>query len=569
MTREELLELIAERQAHCCELADVEVKSANKGTPGRLYEALSAFANRTGGGVILFGLDEGAEFKTVGVADAQKLQEHIVNLATSEMAPTLRPDITVEQVEGKVVVAVEIVEVPAGQKPCYYKPAGLQKGSYIRVGNTNRQMNDYEIFGYVSSHSQPTCDEEAILKATLEDLDREKLQEYVHGLRRARPDAQYLNYPNDKILNRLKVAAQSDNILRPTLAGLLMFGKYPQEFEPQLVTTFLQYYGTVETEPGPRGERFLDNRKFEGPIPQMLENAVNHVLTRIRTSSLIDGLWRRDIPEYPEVAVREALANALAHRDYSNYVRGSYVQIRLFADRLEIQSPGGLYGNVSEDTIETEHSTRNSTLMRLMEDLRVVENRGTGVRTMIEAMRKANLEPPRFKDNRVSFLVTFHSHTLLSPDIINWLNQFARLRLNDHQRVALAYLRRHERITNSDYQRLNYVDTIIANKELRGLLQAGLTDQQGTKRWAYYTLKPYLSPEQPPAAPVLSDEDKVLEYVRNHGGINNTQCRNLLGIKDIQRASRLLKKMRRTGLLWQVGQRRGARYILPSGHVIE
>src|SRR5208337_4665842 len=101
--------------------------------------------------------------------------------------------------------------------------------------------------------------------------------------------------------------------------------------------------------------------------PQMVEDALNHVHASIRKSSLIEGLYRRDIPEYPHEAVREAIVNAVAHRDYSRFVRGSYIQIRLFADRLEIQSPGGLFGNVTEENLETEHSTRNCVLMRLME----------------------------------------------------------------------------------------------------------------------------------------------------------------------------------------------------------
>jgi ATP-dependent DNA helicase RecG len=152
---------------------------------------------------------------------------------------------------------------------------------------------------------------------------------------------------------------------------------------------------------------------------------VGYVMASIRKSSLIEGLYKRDIPEYPEEAVREAVVNAVAHRDYSHFVRGSYIQIRLFADSLEIQSPGGLYGNVTEDTIEEEQSTRNRVLMRLMEDLHLVENRGSGIRTMIEAVRKANLEPPKLKDKRTFFWVTFRSHTLMRPESIAWLYQFA------------------------------------------------------------------------------------------------------------------------------------------------
>ena len=304
----------------------------------------------------------------------------------------------------------------------------------------------------------------------------------------------------------------------------------------------------------------MDNRKFEGTVPEVVERSVNHVLASIRKSSLIEGLYRRDIPEYPEEAVREAIVNAVAHRDYSHFARGSYIQIRLFADRLEVQSPGGLYGNVTVETLEDEQSTRNRVLMRLMEDLHLVENRGSGIRTMIAVLRNANLEPPQFQDRRSSFWVTFHNHTLMNPEAITWLNQFADQPLNDHQRVALASLRRHERMTNSDYQRLNHVNSVIANRELRGLVQLNLIEQQSTRRWAYYILR---VPGEIEISPLpLTDEGRILAYVRKHGSIKRAECERLLEIKDIQ-ARYVLRKMRARGLLRLEGSRKGARYSLP------
>lgn len=557
MTREELERLIAEVQHRQSELNDVEVKTARAGTPKRLYEALSAFANWTGGGVILFGLDESSDFSVVGVTDPHRLQAEIGDVASSEMEPALRPDFTVEDVDGKTVVAVEIADVPTTQRPCYYKPAGLQKGAYIRVGNTNRQMTDYEIFGYVSARTQPTFDEEIIAEATMEDLDAERLDAYLDQLSRTRPKAAFLRGPQDKTLGRLRIIRDVDGILRPTLAGLLTFGKYPQQFLPQLVVTFVQFFGTTETEQTPRGERFLDNRKFEGPIPEMVSETVNHVLASIRKSSLIDGLFRRDVPEYPEEAVREAVLNAVAHRDYSPYVRGSYIQVRLFADRLEVQSPGGLFGNVTEENLEEESSTRNSVLMRLMEDLHLVENRGSGIRAMLEAMRRANLEPPRFDDKRSSFWVTFRNHTLMSPDAVTWLNQFAALPLNDRQRLALVYLRCNDQITNGDYQRLSQVDALTAGRELRGLAQAGLVQQESARRWTYYTLR--VPAELPGPSVAASQEEQILAYARQHRSIGSSECQNLLSV-DYRRAWYLLKKLTDSGRLTPTGKGKGRRY---------
>jgi ATP-dependent DNA helicase RecG len=559
MTRQELLDLITELQRGHTELSAVEAKNAGSGTPKRLYESLSALSNRSGGGAIVFGLNETKGFEPTGVGDAKRLQEEVSSLASSEMEPPVRLDFRVEHIDGATVVAVEIPETPTAQKPCFYKPAGLQKGSYIRVGNTNRPMTDYEIFGFVSSRGQPTADEEPVVTATAEDLDRQALERYVGGLREARPGAKFLNGPIEGALKQLGILGEVGGIQRPTVAGLLVFGSYPQAHEPQLVITFLQFSGTTESEKGSRGERFLDNRKFEGPIPVMIEEATRHVSAAFRKSSLITGLYRRDIPEYPGEAVREAIVNAVVHRDYSAFSRGSYIQVRLFADRLEVQSPGGLHGSVTVDSLESEQSTRNRILMKLMEDLHLVENRGSGVAAMISSMHDANLEPPRFEDRRSSFWVTFRNHTLMNPEMVRWLNQFAGTPMNDRQRLALAYLRQNEKFTNSDYRRVARVDPVVANRELRGLIQTGLVDMHETRRWASYSLK--VSREAPAVADGGAEEERIVAYVRKRGSISNTECRRELGVSR-RLATRLLAGMKSRGLLIQVGERRWTRYRL-------
>lgn len=560
MILEELRRLIADIQRHQSELDNVEVKTGRGGTPKRLYETLSALANRTGGGVILFGLSESGDFSVVGVGDAHRLQEEIAHVASSQMDPALRPRFLVDEIDGETVVAAEVDEVPASQKPCFYKQAGLPNGAYIRVANTNRQMTEYEVFGYVSGRGQPTYDEEIVAEATPNDLNDELIDDCLVRLRKTRPRADFLNLPRDEVLARLHVIRHGGEVMRPTVSGLLMFGKYPQEFFPQLMITFVQYYGTAEEEKTPTGARFLDNRRFEGPIPEMVEEAERYVTAAMRKASLIVGLLRHEIPEYPQEAFREAVANAIAHRDYSPYVRGSYIQIRMFADRLEIQSPGGLFGNVSIDNLEEEHSTRNARLMRMMEDMHIVENRGSGITAMLQSMRDANLEPPRFDDKRASFRVQFHNHTLLNPDAISWLSQFAGFALTDRQRLALVYLRQHGEIGNSNYRRLNRVDLMTAGHELRGLVEAGLVEQLGFGRWTSYRLKVPL--QKSPESTALTEEERILEYVREHGSISNAECRNLLEI-DQRRAHYLFQKLVAAGTLTREGERRWARLRIP------
>ena len=164
--------------------------------------------------------------------------------------------------------------------------------------------------------------------------------------------------------------------VHPTLAGLLVFGKWPQKFYPSLMISFVRYFGTDASLQGTRGERFLDNAQFEGPLTETVDQAVSRCIANMKQATLIEGILHRMIPEYPEEALREALINAVAHRDYSPYVIGSQVRIEMYDDRLEIISPGGLFGPVNELNLETAQAARNQLLVRLLTEVGLVENCG-------------------------------------------------------------------------------------------------------------------------------------------------------------------------------------------------
>jgi ATP-dependent DNA helicase RecG len=174
-------------------------------------------------------------------------------------------------------------------------------------------------------------------------------------------------------------------------------------------------------------------------------------------------------------------------------------------------------------------------------------------------MRDANLEPPRFDDKRASFRVSFHNHTLLNPEAIEWLNQFAGAILNDGQRLALVYLRQHGTISNSDYRRLSRVDVTTAGHELRGLVEARLAEQLGFGRWTSYRLR--VTSEKPREQDDQTNEQEILGFVRKHGSITNVGCGNLLGT-DRHRASYLIQKMVTDGALVAEGERHWTRYRL-------
>lgn len=508
MTTEELEEIIQALRDLGGDWAHVEAKRAEHGLPRRLWETISAFANTPGGGVIILGLDEEAGFRAVGVRDPAKLQSDLAALCDL-MEPPLRPLIQVHVVEGQPLLVAEIPEIPYTQKPCFYRGAGLMTGSFIRVADGDRQLTQYEIQLFLDGRGQPTYDLEPVSAASLADLDAALLDAFVARLR-GRPDAPYRDWERQRILQVFRIAVEHNGRLVPSLAGYLCFGIYPQEIFPSLHLSVVRYPTPRAGEVSPHDERLLDNVKAEGPLVALLRQGMNAITRNLQRRAVVQGLFRRDVWEYPLEALREALVNALAHRDYSPLARGTPVQVRIFPDRIEIENPGGLFGPVTAERLGEPGllATRNAHLLRLLEDLpaedgrTICENRGTGIAAMLEALRAAGMEPPRFDDRRTTFRLTIKNASLLDEMTLAWLNRFAGLELNDAQRLGLAYLRREGRLTNADYRRLNPgFDSTEVTRHLADLAHRGLLVQHGTRRWTYYTLSPELSPEQPPEQP--------------------------------------------------------------------
>lgn len=168
------------------------------------------------------------------------------------------------------------------------------------------------------------------------------------------------------------------------------------------------------------GARLLDSRSIDGSIPEMVEDTVAAVSRNMRTGGLIEGAFRKDLPDYPLEAVREAITNALMHRDYSPMSRGTPVQVDMYVDRMEIINPGGLFGNITVDSLGRAgtSSSRNASLSRLLEDVQsvdggaVAENRGTGYAIIAEALRKALMQDPIPTDSPTHFKITMFRRRL-------------------------------------------------------------------------------------------------------------------------------------------------------------
>ena len=333
-----------------------EVKSCRKELTHDIGRTISSFSNGSGG-TIICGLDENDGFRPVEGFDAARIQDALANYCGEKMTPPVRPVIETHFVDGKPVLAAVIPELRPVQKPCYVTASGCYSGSYIRVGDGDRHLSGYEIDRLISEHEQPRYDDKMVWDATLDDLDPELVAGLLKRERGLHPD-RLGKLDDETALCKLHVAKpDGDGTIHPTLAGLLALGSFPQEFYPRLVVAFTFYPGRRKADAPPGTRRFVDSFTCVGPIPDMIEDAVIAVTRNMRVGSRIEGAFRYDVPDYPAPAVREAITNAFMHRDYSPDALGTAVAVDLYADRLEIISPGGLFGTVTVGDLGEKYTT--------------------------------------------------------------------------------------------------------------------------------------------------------------------------------------------------------------------
>ena len=392
MQAETLKKLINDVITKRAESQTVEIKSAEHGCPTRLFDTLSSFSNQDDGGIIIFGIDEKDNFAIKGVYDAQDLQKKVTEQC-KQMEPAVRALFTMCEIGEKILVSAEIPGVDVSDRPVFYKGVGRIKGSYIRVGESDEPMSEYEIYSYEAFRKRIRDDIRIVEGAKIQLFDEKRMSEYLSRVKSERRNLAD-NVSDDEILELMGVTSEGT----PTLAGLMTFSKYPQTYFPQLCITAVALPGTEMGETGTDGERFIDNKRITGAIPDMLEEAVEFVRTNSRTKTIIDDNGKRvDKNEYPIKAVREAILNALVHRDYSIYTENTPIRIEMYRDRMEVTNSGGLYGKISIDALGKVHpETRNAALANMLELLNITENRYSGIPTMRREFLNAGLPAPNF-----------------------------------------------------------------------------------------------------------------------------------------------------------------------------
>ena len=477
MLQTELLELIDRVLDNRYETSTIELKKAKGGAPTNIYDTLSSFSN-THGGIIIFGIDETDGFNVTGVYDVQDLQKKITSQC-DQMQPRPSVEFSYCRYEDKDVVACEVSELEPYDKPCYYKGKGMIKGSYKRVGESDIPLTEYEVYSYEAFKRRIEDELRVVERATVDDLDKRGLNIYFDKIDEHK--AKLSQFDDEKIL-KLQGIINEDG--RPTICGLMVFGIYPQAFYPQLSITAVlidgyEYVSSDDT-------RFIDNKRIEGNIEEMLKESLAFIKRNSKRSTVINNDGKReDTDEYPMKAIREVILNALIHRDYSMYTDTSPVTIKMFKDRIEVENPGEIYGSIDiKDLGNKSANTRNPFIAGALEVLDITENRFSGVPTIYKEMNDAGLSEPLFESSQGTFKVTLYNKEVREKNYDRDLSNTDRMILSfckePKTRNEIAAL---IDIGTISYVTRKFLDPLIA----KGLLHMTNPDHPRSKNQKYFS----------------------------------------------------------------------------------
>jgi ATP-dependent DNA helicase RecG len=430
-----------------------------------LAETLAAFAN-SDGGTVGIGIDETG--RATGQVYADEV-EAVLRAAVQECRPPIEARWHQAAAEDGLVFAIVVARSP--------ELHSLADGRVlVRRGAENHPLTGDQIRQLAATKSTGDFEGEAAPGAQREDFDDEVIAEFV-GKWEERQHREWTRPVDDLLLQ----AGALDEKGRPTVAGVLLFARNPQAFLPQSGLTFVKFVGTQ-----PRGEAgqpgYGRREEVGGPLARIIQRTWEIVGEEMRIGAVVTGLEREERTEYPVAAVREALVNAVAHRDYR--LGGRRIEVRMFADRMEIISPGGLPGFITLDNIVEEHFSRNPRLVSALYRWGYIEELGLGVDLMIEEMVQAGHAPPKFKDTPYAFTVTLYNVRERAP-----LPAWTRT-MNERQARALAYVQEHGRIANREYRTLcPDVTAETLRLDLVDLVERGILLKVGAKKGTYYILK--------------------------------------------------------------------------------
>lgn len=491
-TAEDLLqELTALDESH-----RIEAKQARQ-IDRSVMETVCAFANEPGlgGGYLLLGVSRDPQdlftnaYRIDGIDDPDKLQSDLASQCASVFNRQVRPRVSVEYLNGKTVVVVYVPEAAPTEKPIFIQNLKLPRGAFRRVGPTDQEGTEDDLVALYAGHQLDTFDAAVLPDAEMDDIDPAAIDDYRQQRRAINPDAEELAWSSDDLLRALGCAKRDNGQLKPTVAGIVLFGSTMalRRCFPMMRIDYIRVPGRQWVEDP---DRRFDTLEIRAPLFTAIRRATNTVRDElIQSFSLPEGaLARADEPTLPLRVIREAIVNAVMHRSYR--IHGA-IQIIRYANRLEIRNPGHSI-KAEEQLGEPGSETRNPRIAAVLHEVNIAETKGSGIRAMRELMVAQDLLPPTFESSRRpdQFVATFLFHHFLGPDDLAWLRNLTSEPISDEESRALVFVRELGAIDNAAYRAINRTDTLNASGHLRRLRDLDLLEMKGAGSRTYYVPGP-------------------------------------------------------------------------------
>ena len=431
-----------------------------------IIETVAAFSNSRGGKIIIGVADS---LKSAGIKVGKNTVENLTNQILQNTDPKVHPRITIKKINSESVIIIEVKESPDHLVLAFGRP-------FKRVGKSTVKMSkdEYEAMILEKHKNKLYFDSQICKEADLNDIDREKVKWYIQRKEEKREVKKPKKMEIETLLLNAGAAKNTGKKIMPTNAGILFFAKNPQRFILQSQLRIAIFAGKTFT------RDFLDKLDCSGSLWEIIENAEKFV----RKNSRIFGFRtefdfkRIDKLEYPLKAIREAIINAVTHRDYR---KSADTRVLIFNDRIEIVNSGSFPKGVTPQN--PRHVPVNPTLCQLMYDVGFIEKYGTGIYMMKETCEEYGIPEPEYEMSEVETKLTFYSGG--KSIIISEIEKLG-IGLKEREKKALMYAFEKGFITNKIYTDINKVSSKTASLELKNIGEKRLLEVQGKGRSTKY-----------------------------------------------------------------------------------
>ncbi len=390
-------EVILKNKLFSGESINIEYKVEMPKKSEKYMKTVVAFANGRGGRIV-FGVDD----KTLNIVGMNpdtifQTMDAITNAISDSCEPKIYPDVTLQSIDDKTIIVVEIH--PGPMRPYYIKNKGLVDGTYVRVAGTSRHAEGYMLKelileGQNRYFDNEPCEYLEINEDDIKDLCDKMKKIAIENTWNDEEKAAIRDVTKN-ILITWGILKEDNGKIIPTNAYALLTGK--MQIQPTIQCAVFK---------GKTRAYFVDRREFSGPIQDQVQLAFQYVLEKINMGMQIKGIYRQDVYELPINSVRELIANAVAHR---NYLEPGNIQVAIFDDRLEVTSPGMLLNTVSiKKMIEGYSRLRNPAIANAFAYMKIIEKWGTGIPRILRECKEYGLKKPELIDFDGDFRVNMY-----------------------------------------------------------------------------------------------------------------------------------------------------------------